>query len=217
MIAYHIPTISDMLCSVCSSRFHIVFIIFMISILLFHLDNTITVNNNNIDYNRGIVYAHIFSDAENSVTKNVEGRYQVSFLPYPAGLKVNDTSTKLNFSVMENNTDVPNLFTSLIIMDKSTDKIVKQTPYEFHEFGDVTYPYTFQNDGEYSVSIQAKIEGDPKYEFQPLMSSFDVSVQDMQKLTSIFQQIMLFYLTPVLAAIVGGTVYIQHRREKAKG
>jgi hypothetical protein len=29
-------------------------------------------------------------------------------------------SPKLNFSVMENNTDVPNLFTSLVIMDKNT-------------------------------------------------------------------------------------------------
>ena len=37
------------------------------------------------------------------------------FYPYSNGLLVNDTSTKLNFSVMENNTDVPKLFTSLVI------------------------------------------------------------------------------------------------------
>ena len=65
-------------------------------------------------------YAYIFSDIENVVTKNVDSKYQISFLPYSNGLLVNDTSTKLNFSVMENNTDVPNLFTSLVIMDKNT-------------------------------------------------------------------------------------------------
>ena len=48
---------------------------------------------------------------------------------------------------MENNTntDAPNLLTSLVIMDKVTGSgIVEQTPYKFHEFGDVTYPYIFQ-------------------------------------------------------------------------
>ena len=185
-------------------------IIIAISIFTFDLNNTIFSSNNS---NR-IAYAHIFSDTENAVTKDIDGgRYQVSFLPYPTGLKVNDTTTKLNFSVMQNNTDVPFLFTSLVIMDKNTGERVEQTPYKFHEFGDVTYPYIFKNDGDYNVAIQAKMNGDPKYESSPLIASFDVSVQDMQKLTSTFQQIMLFYLTPVLAAIVGSIIYVQHRRE----
>jgi hypothetical protein len=118
---------------------------------------------------------------------------------------------------MKNNTDTPNLFTSLVITDKNTGKIVERTPYKFHEFGDVTYPYIFQNDGEYNVAIQAKINGDPKYETTPLTAGFDVTVQDMQKMTNTFQQIMLFYLTPVLAVIVGAIIYLEHRRGKAKG
>jgi len=185
--------------------------IIAISIFTFDLNNTIFSSNNN----NGIAYAHIFSDTENAVTRNIDGgRYQVSFLPYPTGLKVNDTTTKLNFSVIQNNTDVPFLFTSLVIMDKNTGERVEQTPYKFHEFGDVTYPYMFKNDGDYNVAIQAKINGDPKYESSPLIASFDVSVQDMQKLTGTFQQIMLFYLTPALAAIVGSIIYIQHKRGK---
>ena len=76
-----------------------------------------------------------------------------------------------------------------------------------------TYPYTFRNDGEYSTSIQARIDGDPKYEPSPLIASFDVSVHDMQQMMNSFQQLMLFYLTPVLAAIVGSIIYIQHKRE----
>ena len=185
--------------------------IIAVSIFTFDLNNTIFSNNNN---NNGIAYAHIFSDTENAVTRNIDGgRYQVSFLPYPTELKVNDTTTKLNFSVMQNNTDVPFLFTSLVIMDKNTGERVEQTPYKFHEFGDVTYPYMFKNDGDYNVAIQAKINGDPKYESSPLIASFDVSVRDMEKMINSLQQIMLFYLTPALAAVVGSIIYIQHKRE----
>ena len=39
---------------------------------------------------------------------------------------------------MENNTDVPLLFTSLVIKDKNTGEIVEQTPYKFHQVGDVS-------------------------------------------------------------------------------
>ena len=185
--------------------------IIAVSIFTFDLNNTIFSNNNN---NNGIAYAHIFSDTENAVTRNIDGgRYQVSFLPYPTELKVNDTTTKLNFSVMQNNTDVPFLFTSLVIMDKNTGERVEQTPYKFHEFGDVTYPYMFKNDGDYNVAIQAKINGDPKYESSPLIASFDVSVRGMEKMINSLQQIMLFYLTPALAAVVGSIIYIQHKRE----
>ena len=188
-------------------------IIIIISLVVFNLENS---NISNTDISKGIAYAHIFTDTENAVTKNIDGKYQVSFLPYPVGLLVNDTSTKLNFSIMENNTDVPLLFTSLIITDKNTGRIVEQTPYKFHEFGDVTYPNTFQKDGEYSVAIQAKINGDPKYKSQPLIASFDAKVQDMQKMTNSFQQIMLFYITPALAGIVGIIIYVENRRGRKR-
>jgi hypothetical protein len=117
---------------------------------------------------------------------------------------------------MENNTDVPFLFTSLVITAKNTGSVVGQTPYKFHEFGDVTCPYIFQKDGEYTVAIQAKINGDPKYKSQPLIASFDVKVQDMQKMTNSFQHIMLFYITPALAGIVGIIIYSENRRGRKR-
>src|ERR671923_1373167 len=184
-------------------------IIVVISLVVFNFQNS---NISNTNISKSIAYAHIFTDTENAVTKNIDGKYQVSFLPYPAGLLVNDTSTKLNFSVMENNTDVPFLFTSLVITDKNTGKIVEQTPYKFHEFGDVTYPYTFQKDGEYKVAIHAKVNGDPKYKSQPLIASFNVAVRDMQKMTNSFQQIMYLYIMPALAGIVGIIIYSENRR-----
>ena len=182
-------------------------IIVVISFVVFSLQNSNIFNN----MSKGIAYAHIFTDTENAVTKNVDGKYQVAFLPYPVGLLVNDTSTKLNFSIMENNTDVPFLFTSLVITDKNTGSVIGQTPYKFHEFGDVTYPYTFQKDGEYKVAIHAKVNGDPKYKSQPLIAGFDVKVQDMQKMTNSFQQIMYFYIMPALAGIVGIIIYSENR------
>jgi hypothetical protein len=183
--------------------------------MIFDLQHAIISKNSNIR-NDGIAYAHIFSDTENSITKNVDGKYQVAFLSYPPTPLVNDTSTKLNFSIMENSTDVPNLFTSLIILDKNTKSIIEQTPYKFHEFGDVTYPYTFRSDGDYTAVVQAKINGNPKYESSPLKASFDVSVQNMEKSSNLFSQIMLFYVTPIMAVIVGTIIYMDRKREKRK-
>jgi hypothetical protein len=217
MASWSLGTIVNLLYSFSSRQSHvkpIIIVIVTISFLIFGLD--IFGSNNEINNNEGIAYAHIFTDTENAVTKNIDGKYQVAFLPYPAGLSVNDTSSKLNFSVMENNTDVPLLFMSLVITDKNTGRIVEQTPYKFHEFGDVTYPYIFRDDGEYKVAIQAKINGDPKYKSQPLISSFDVKVQDMQKMTNSFQQLMLFYVTPILAGVVGVIIYAENIRGRKR-
>ena len=211
-----VPWCSDTSCSILYYlSYHgihiisIVIVIITVSFLIFDLQYTIVSNSN-------IAYAHIFSDTENSITKNVDGKYQVAFLSYPPTPLVNDTSTKLNFSIMENSTDVPNIFTSLIILDKNTKSIIEQTPYKFHEFGDVTYPYTFLNDGEYTAVVQAKINGNPKYESNPLKASFDVSVHNMEKSSNLFSQIMLFYVTPIMAVIVGTIIYIDRKREKRK-
>jgi hypothetical protein len=193
----------------------IIFAIISVLFLMFDLQYAI-ISSTSGTTSKGIAYAHIFSDSENSITKNVDGKYQVAFLPYPSTPVVNDTSTKLSFSIMENNTDVPNLFTSLIILDKNTKSIVEQTPYKFHEFGDVTYPYTFRSDGDYTAVVQAKINGNPEYESNPLRASFDISVQNMEKSSNLFSQIMLFYVTPVMAIIVGTIIYIDRKREKRK-
>jgi hypothetical protein len=132
----NIPSPCD--CFVYHSYFRLVYpasILTIIALLDFDLQLPLSVNPNVTHFNPE--YAHIFTDTENAVTKNIDGKYQVSFLPYPAGLLVNDTSTKLNFSVMENNTDVPFLFTSLVITDKNTGSVVERSQYKFHEFGNV--------------------------------------------------------------------------------
>ena len=179
------------------------------------------------DYNHSLVYtgitmtliflvqqiaiseAHIFVNTTNVSFKD-KGQYRVIFLPYPGQPMVNDTTTKLNFSVQLNNTDVVGLFVSLIIQDKPTGKIVSQTPYKFHEFGDVTFPYVFNKSGDYLVGLQSKINGHPLYEKNPLLVSFDVSVDDMTNKT---QELLLYFVLPfsILSLIV---IYLYVRSGK---
>ena len=154
-----------------------------------------------------LAYAHIFTDTDTqstAVTKNIDN-YQIDFLPVPNILSVNDNSTKLNFSLLENNTDVYNVFVSLIIKDRDSGNVVEQIPYKFYEFGDISLPYTFQNIGDYTITFHAKINGDPKYEVTPLTASFDISVVNPSEIPFIT---WIISLTPIIAAIAGIVIYI---------
>jgi hypothetical protein len=144
------------------------FTIFFVAVILF---SDITINfiihqeENNL-----LAYAHIFSDTPNTITKNIDN-YLIVFLPYPNIPLVNDNSTRLNFSLTENKTDVYNVFVSLIIKERSSGNVVEQIPYKFYEFGDITFPYTFQKVGDYVVTVQTRINGDPKYEVNLLIAN----------------------------------------------
>ncbi len=106
-----------------------IFYIFIAAVFLFLYDisNLIIYQEKNLP----LAYAHIFTDTPNTITKNID-KYQVVFLPYPNIPSVNDNSTKLNFSLMENNTDVYNVFVSLIIKDRNSGNVVEQIPYKFY-------------------------------------------------------------------------------------
>jgi hypothetical protein len=178
------------------------FIIFFAAVILF---SDITINfiihqeENNL-----LAYAHIFSDTPNTITKNIDN-YLIVFLSYPNIPLVNDNSTRLNFSLTENKTDVYNVFVSLIIKERSSGNVVEQIPYKFYEFGDITFPYTFQKVGDYVVTVQTRINGDPKYEVNPLIANFDISVV---KPSEIPFNVWVISLTPIVAAIAGIVIYV---------
>ena len=156
------------------------------------------------------IEGHIFVDTPNVSYKD-KGEYRVIFLPYPGTPYVNDTSTKLNFSVQKNNMDVVGLFVSLILQDKASGKIILQTPYKFHEFGDVTFPHVFNKSGNYIVGLQSKINGDPLYDQNPLLVSFDLSVNDMSNKT---QELLLYFVLPYsILAIVIIYLYVRERKK----
>jgi hypothetical protein len=141
------------------------------------------------------VYAHISSTIPNAIFKEKDG-YNIAFLPYPAQPTVNDSSTLLNFNVQKDGNDVTNTFISLIIMDKTSKKIVYQVPYKFYEFSDITYPYTFKNQSTYSLSLLTKVAGDPKYENNPLIESFEIEISNgtNQLLVTIIFFVIFFFI-----------------------
>ena len=185
---------------------YLFFIVFIAAIFLLS-DITVT---NLISYQEKnlLAYAHIFTDTPNTITKNIDN-YQIVFLPYPNIPLANDNSTRLNFSLTENKTDVYNVFVSLIIKEKSSGNVIEQIPYKFYEFGDITFPYTFQKVGDYVVTLQVRIIGDAKYEVHPLRANFDISVV---KPGQISFNAWIISLTPIIAAISGIAIYIDFRK-----
>jgi hypothetical protein len=189
-------------------RHYLFFIIFIAAVVL--PSDTTTNLIIHQEKNLPLAYAHIFTDTPNTITKNI-GKYQIVFLPYPNIPSVNDNSTKLNFSLLENNTDVYNVFVSLIIKDRNSGNVVEQIPYKFYEFGDITIPYTFQNVGDYTITFQARINGDPKYEATPLKANFDISVINPSQIPFI---VWIVSLTPIIAAIAGIVIYIDFFKKR---
>jgi hypothetical protein len=151
-----------------------------------------------------ITHAHFFG-----ATKNVDN-YQVIFAPNPSTPVADDNSTSLNFSVLENNSNVYNLYVAMEVTDKQSGAIIGQIPYKFHEFSDITIPYVFNETGSYVVTLQTRITGDEKYQNTPLVASFDISVGN--QLIS-FDDLMLFYVTPATAAIAGIAIYLHSKKK----
>jgi hypothetical protein len=194
-----------MVCLVLLPYLVFIFYIFIAAIILSDINAII-----HQEKNLPLAYAHIFSDTPNTITRNI-GKYQIVFLPYPNIPLVNDNSTKLNFSLMENNTDVYNVFVSLIIKDRNSGNVVEQIPYKFYEFGDITFPYLFQNVSDYIITFQARINGDPKYEINPLKANFDISVVNPSEIPFIA---WIISLTPIIAAIAGIVIYIDFFKKR---
>jgi len=134
----------------------------------------------------------------------------VVFAPNPSTPLPGDNSTLLNFSVLENNTDnIYNIQAAVVIAEKQSGNIVSQIPYRPYEFSDITIPYTFNDTGDYTVTLYTRIIGDEKYQASPLVASFDISVGNQLP----FDELMLFYVTPAAVAIAGIAVYLRSRRK----
>jgi hypothetical protein len=76
----------------------------------------------------------------------------------------------------KDNLNVNNVYAALIIKEKNTGKVVGQIPYKFYEFSDITFPYKFQNNLDYTANLESRISGDPKYEAKPPIADFDIFV-----------------------------------------
>ncbi|HET9805824.1 MAG TPA: hypothetical protein VFP49_02830 [Nitrososphaeraceae archaeon] len=87
-------------------------------------------------------------------------------------------------------------------MDKESNKLVHQFPYKFHEFADITYSYMFQNQSKYSLSLLTKIAGDPKYENNPLIVSFDIEASNYYNNNALLVTVLFFLAFSIIMAII---------------
>ncbi|MGI0023785.1 MAG: hypothetical protein ACREA4_01410 [Nitrososphaera sp.] len=152
-------------------------------------------------------YAHFFG-----ATKEVD-RFQIVFMPTPSIPLTGSNSTRLNFSVLENGTNILSIYSAVIISDKKSGETVGQLPYKLYEFSDITIPYTFHKAGDYTVTLQTRISGDEKYQANPLEANFDLVVEDPERPAIRLDELMLFYVTPAAVAIAGIVVYL-HAKKK---
>jgi hypothetical protein len=156
-----------------------------------------------------LAYGHFFGE---NITRD---GYQVVFQPFPFAPMAGDNTT-LNFSILdEENMNIHNIFSALIIKDKESNETIAQIPYKQYMYSDITIPYKFSNNSEYLVTLETRIIGDPKYQAQPLTATFDLIVGDQT--AEYFKMIMLYFVTPVCAAIIVAILIYELYWKKKKG
>ena len=101
------------------------------------------------------------------------------------------------------------MHSALVVTGKQSRDIVGQVPYRLYEFSDITIPFTFDDTGRYVVTLQTRITGDEKYQANPLVVNFDISVGNE---FIPFDELMLFYITPAAVAIAGITIYLHSKK-----
>jgi len=141
-----------------------------------------------------LAYGHFFG---HNISRD---GYQVVFQPFPFAPMAGDNTT-LNFSILdEENMNIHNIFSALIIKEKESNETIAQIPYKQYLYSDITIPYKFSNDSEYLVTLETRIIGDSKYQVQPLTATFDLIVGDQT--AEYFKMIMLYFVSPVCAAVI---------------
>jgi hypothetical protein len=150
-------------------------------------------------------YSHFYGQ-----TKNING-YQIIFSPYPTVPVAQDNSTLINLSLLdENNRNLNNISVSLIIKEKNSGQIIKSFPFKFYEFSDITIPFTFPKEGDYIVTIEFKINGDPISEKSPLRADFDLPAANPNQMLP-FDELMIYYVTPASVALAGVCIYLRRK------
>ena len=91
------------------------------------------------------------------------------------------------------------------------EEAIAQYPYKLYDFSDITLPFVFNRTGDYAVTLQTRIMGDPKYEAAPLEATFDLSVvSPFQSMLAEMLSNRLILLSIILVPIIGGgaAVYV---------
>lgn len=153
------------------------------------------------------VDAHFFG-----TTKQIDG-YELVFSPSPDVPVAGSNSTYLNFSVLQNGTNIPNIQAAVVISEKNSDVLVEQLPYRVYEFSDLSVRYTFPKAGEYTVTLLVRITDHEKYQATPLEARFDLNVENPGAPAIPLDELMLFYVTPASVVIAALSVYLHSKKK----
>ena len=164
-------------------------------------------------------YAHFFG-----ATKTIDS-YQVIFQPTPSLPVAGDNSTQLNFSVLQNGSNIYNAYFALVISEKSSGAPVEQFSYRQYEFSDITIPYTFQRTnpivvpyGHYTYQFTFSEPGrhtvyidlnDQSYSGQVLTFTFFVNVAGP------FDYLYVVVPSVAVAAGAAGAVMVIRKKKKS--
>jgi hypothetical protein len=159
-----------------------------------------------------LVYGHFFGE---NVTRD---RFQIVFQAFPSVPVAGENAT-LNFSILdEQNQNIHNIFSALIIREKQSNKIVEQFPYKQYMYSDITFPYKFSNNSDYVITLETRVIGDQKYQSEPLIASFDLAVGD--RTSGYFKVMMIYFVTPacgvLIIAILIHELYWKKRKRKGR-
>ncbi|WP_148699322.1 hypothetical protein [Candidatus Nitrososphaera evergladensis] len=145
-------------------------------------------------------YAHVLG-----ITREVDNKYLVSFQLIPQFPSAGNR-TDLHFSIKENNSGLSNVNLALQIVDKKSGAIVHQMPYKTYEISDVSIPYTFQNNSQYTAKLLMRLDdGNAEHMKKPLEADFDVNVRHTSVISA---QELLVVTVPFTAGLVGGIFFL---------
>lgn len=162
----------------------------------------------NNEFDSTLAYGHFFGD-----NKTIDGFRVVVFLPFPPAPTAGENTTY--FSVLdEENNNINNIFSALIIKEKEPNQIVDQIPYTRYEFSDFSIPYRFRNNTNYVVTLETRVMGDPKYQAEPIVASFDLSVGDPIYIA--YRNLIQYVVTPAALLAVVVCLVILYRRKRQR-
>ncbi len=151
--------------------------------------------------------AHFFG-----ATTQVDG-FDLVFSPSPDIPVAGSNSTYLNFSVLRNGSNISNIQAAVVIAEKDSGLAVEQIPYRAYEFSDISIPFTFQKAGSYAVELQVRITGDDKYQANPLVARFELSVDNPGAPAIPFDELMIYYITPAGVVIAALSIYLHSKKK----
>lgn len=147
------------------------------------------------------VDAHFFG-----ATQDIDG-YQVIFAAYPSSPVIGEDST-LNFSVLEDGANLFNVYAAIKVQDRSTGEVVFQDPYRQYEISDITVPYVFAEQGDYTVTIETRIPEHEKYQAQALSATFPITAFPPG---IPLEELLIYYVVPAAVAAAGIAAYLHSR------